>query len=360
MAYPIIILGAGASRDYALSSDNDEKKLFRPPVTSELFDMEISDKFLGFNPEVSILASRVINETNNGEQSMEECLTKIKNNKNEKQFIQLIGLQFYLQDLFREISNNYYRDKNNYKHLIDVIRSSNEIRGACIVNFNYDLLLERELPYHPIKTIDSLIRDDEIKVIKIHGAYNWGYVFKDLTLEHAFEGNSREFIKQRLQELAPLNNGILFKHPLNRDKKRNDRYLKEDQVYKYMENVEDESETRYFSPAVAVPLTNKSWVCPDEHTEELKTALEETDRILIIGWSANDSMLLDLIKQKFEKRDNKPIIYIVSADEESAIEIKKKMKDIIPDSFIKTSNKKGFAKFMGSEECDKFFSPMGP
>ena len=106
-------------------------------------------------------------------------------------------------------------------------------------------------------------------------------------------------------------------------------------------------------PAIAIPIIDKQeFLCPSRHIEMLKRNMEQTDRILVIGWKAGDSNFLDLIKDHL-KED--ALLTVVSKKTETAREIVDKLKEI--KNFSKTEYYGGgFAEFASSSYCENFFT----
>ena len=337
--YPIIILGAGASYDCIDREKHlqgpyrdDNLNVYRPPLLNQLFDPNRFHSFIKDYPEVGSLASDAI-----GVADFEKYLTdieEVKALKNRERYGQLIALRFYLRKLFTSISDNYYRPVNYYRKLLNIIDDAGEV--SCFVNFNYDLLLEKNIN----KIITSLDIDDYIagnkKVIKIHGACNWFYQMEDdFSLKTAYKHFSffaENFVKFIREERPDKKISII-----NEDISWNGTIVKGDRRSHYL-------------PALAVPATTKAnYVCPDSHIDELKRILVATDRILIIGWQANDSYLVSLITKIIEKPVKVTIVTRTSSQR-------------IQDKLSGNSNLSfkplgmDFSTFMRSEELMIFFS----
>lgn len=293
MAYPLIILGAGASYDsldetqYNLNSG--ELYNFRPPLTNGIFELSRFGSFINKQAEISSLAT-FINSRVPRRMTFEEALYDVEANivsSNEDRYKWLIAVRFYIADLFNEISKRYSQKVNNYGYIIDRL---NDYCSGCgiIVNFNYDLLLECNIPSIIDATDITSYISSRIKVIKIHGACNWSVFAKSITSPNGGIQAYPFFI-----EHAPAICRQVIEKP---------HYIINPPGWNYTQNVRSFQQNVYL-PAVAIPIAKKSgiYVCPESHITSLTEELRKIDRILIIGWKAGDSFLLDLIKSSLPK-----------------------------------------------------------
>lgn len=83
--------------------------------------------------------------------------------------------------------------------------------------------------------------------------------------------------------------------------------------------------------------------------------LEKVDRILVIGWRAQDEYLLQLLKNHLKQKVK---MTIVSSNEAKAQEIGLKFKDIqqISAEDITISKSEGYTNYMIHREYEKFLS----
>jgi len=319
MSYPLIILGAGASHDYVSPTIAPEDFLL-PPITDDLVDKKYLDiKISAQYPEAEDLISKIANIVNTKKKSLEESLALINNS------IQLEAFKFYLKDFFQKISKSCY-NFNNYKALKDEI-----VNKACIINFNYDNLFENCLGSKNWRDIDDYINGD-IKIIKVHGSCDWSYIKqRDINYERINKiTNSFDFFKKEPQ---------LFH---NHQKIYLDNYI-----------AQNSNLTNYFKfPAIAVPTGSiKKYICPSQHVDILNQALEETDRILIIGWKAGDEYIVDLIKSKATHPIN---LCVVSGNKNDIDSVFSKFAD---NKYLLQRVAKciGFSEFIESNQCKTFF-----
>lgn len=292
MAYPLIILGAGASHDFLkISRQSDQHILnaWRPPLINNIFDVSLFGRVIGKYEDIKPLASVVSNLTDSPTPfDFEEYLTNIESTYPENNYKKIMALRFYLAELFGRISYHFYRHTNNHSHLIYEIQN----RGlkACIINYNYDTLFEKNIAsITSSNKIDAYIQGD-FKVIKMHGAHNWRYSphteVDKVDVYNLFISRAKELnIAYRNVETYPLT-----MPDINYDST-------DFSLNNYREFNERESEWFYYLPALAIPIGTKgNHICPKSHIDTLIKELGSVDRILIIGWRAQDEYLLTLLK----------------------------------------------------------------
>lgn len=359
MAYPLIIFGAGASYDFLKASrysaiDRVILKQWHPPLTNNIFDVSRFLKIVEKYEDVKPLASTVTNIVENKENifDLEGFLSEQEQQFPEKSYSQIIALRFYLAELFSKISFHFYRDVNNHRHLIDQINK--RVGKAIVVNFNYDTLFENNLSGINIEnnySIDKYISGD-IKVIKIHGAHNWRYspeinIEKQNPYNFFVSGGQSLYEQYKDHEVYPT----IIK---NLDYNRQDFLLNS-----YVEHEESPfpgGRFLYYLPAIAIPIASKSeYVCPKSHIEVLKAALPLVDRVIVIGWRAQDDYLLSLLKDHLKDFTR---LTIVSTNKQSGEEISLKFKDIeqIHPECITISESGGYTNFMVNNEFEKFLT----
>jgi hypothetical protein len=344
--YPLIILGAGASFDYFDREQHlngpireTDLLLYRPPLLKNLFDPNRFSPFLNKYSDAAALAADA-----DGVEDFEAYLTRVQDHlapNNNDRYKQLIALRYYLCELFNQITQKYYRPKNYYRKIITNIKDYGG--KACFVNFNYDLLLETNLPnIRSSEYIDSYIAD-KIKVIKIHGAYNWFYETKSFQGEKP-DSSALDIFYMYAKNFVEFGNSGRQDIPIVIDNTNTN--LKWD----YKRAVEHQKGADFYLPALAVPVTTKAdYICPDNHIKELETALENIDRVLIIGWKANDKPLVNLLKTRIKKPTPVTVVSMTSSTEV--------IEKLETNTYL-TFNplQKGFTDFVKSGELDKFFT----
>lgn len=325
MSCPLIILGAGASHDFThpttLGFDEHKHKLIFPMtdhlVDGKFVDNEIQSRY----SEVKILFARLVSCTQRS--SFEKCLEGWDDYK------QLSALRLYLGDYFWKKSQDKAVTDNpsNFGALVDYIKKS-PAKGACIVTFNYDVLLENVLGldrfFHLSNYIDGSV--DNIRIIKIHGSCDWYHLMSRVAndIYTALSQHPEFFNKPNLD--------ILTKRWLEQPKSGANQFFR--------------------IPAISLPTTStKSYACPRDHIQLLTSTLPEIRKVLIIGWKAGDSFLLEKLKEIKE-----PIhLTVVSGSEKGAKEVAEIIEKYVPNIGRKTTFQ-GFSDFIGSTECNAFFN----
>lgn len=310
--YPLIIFGAGASTGALEDVEFRHTGIlkWKPPLSNELFDRTRWDKYIQkWGLELDYLATDAFAGRSRHNDSIEEFLTALyqralTGNKNRAK--QFIALRFYLADLFTNISNNYHRSANNYSRLLHEIDDRTTGR-ACVVTYNYDTLFEKNInEFTSISHLDEFINSD-LKLVKIHGSCNWVHkpisTFDPSNSEGAcnfFMRSSNDYLDKNLELEERIYDGVWN-----------------------FSNSTGKFQFQHYLPAISVPISNKKkeFFCPQSHIDALINALDEIDRILIIGWRAKDLYLVNLLKKhSFAK---KIPIYIVANSEAGSKEIAK-------------------------------------
>ncbi|MCL5667271.1 MAG: hypothetical protein M1383_05890 [Patescibacteria group bacterium] len=334
MNNPIIILGAGASHDYSAYQTGT-------PLTNELVQGSfLHDSSLKTYPEAAELLSEISYPVLKGQKTFENALRDIKDEAGNlpHRKSQLVSLEFYLRDLFSNLSAHTH-SLNNYKTLVNKIRDYNKGQ-ACVVTLNYDTLFEESAGMtYWLEMNDSIT--GPIKLIKLHGSHDWAYIQNHsyLNLENTTYKNEYDFYKANPDYLQDLRNRQAEPYRL-----------------RFLNGIKRE-EPFYKFPAIAIPLPDKAelYICPKSHVDTLIKNLETTDRILIIGWRAADQNLVDLIKEKIKQH---VLVTIVSRTLESAEQIKGNLQHIPNLSFEVYGQ--GFSSFVSGDGIKNFFTQKVP
>lgn len=335
MLYPLIIFGAGASHDYINPEQRVEKlEKYKPPLVNGLFNKEFRETMKLFEEMGDLPATVVGVVTSKG--SLEKWLSDLVASQKHDWRKELISFRFYLQDLFQTISHGYgYRQTNNYRSLMGQIR--HYFGEACVVNFNYDLLLEQGLKIG--ESIESYI-NGPIQVIKVHGSCDWVYKYeppykkddKDITKSYQFLIKNPDFFDGLITE---SDKGI---------------YVMQSCIIEEYQKI-DNSKLAYYYPAVALPLSNKDkFLCPSSHIIELEKAMKRADGVVIIGWNADDSKLIEMMRKYITKET--PAV-VVAGHKKDYDSVKNKLADL---PLVFEIRSVGFSNFVGSPDNNKFFS----
>lgn len=328
MAYPLIVFGAGASKDYIADADLDQGKLsYEPPLTKDLLSHRIqllSTAITKNYPEYKPLIGEMNSALRAGKDFEEHLLELSGKGPNRKR--QIIAFQYYLRNLFQMISAGYGgQTGNNYEILIGQLKESFD--EACFVTFNYDTLLEQSLfPGENNSDIQQYV-SGAYKLIKIHGSCDWSYSTPD-DVSHEISGDIYQHLIKN-----PESAELISAH-----------------------KVITKGNAGQELPAIAIPIAGKdesTFVCPSNHAEQLTEAVSKTDRILLVGWAARDPAFIRILKENISR----PVdLFIVCTHLTNVIDaIQQKFDDI---EFITVKEIQGdaltFSKFMNSPGCDEF------
>lgn len=331
MANPIIILGAGASKDYSV--DVNPAPLTNELVEAIFLDNALFNKYPGAAELFSDVRRPVLSKTSTFEKTLRDIKESV--GTQPRRIEQFIALEFYLRDRFSAVSKAS-QPTNNYKALINRIHDFNAGK-ACVVSFNYDSLFEQSLRKAPASISDYICND--IKIIKLHGSHDWTQIYKpDLPIHFQSDASQIDY------NFYVRNPDILQKL---RSKGASPYHIAEiDKISNH------QKENLVSLPVIAVPLFNKegSFLAPQDHIDKLINEIQKADRILIIGWSAGDTDLLRLLEQHLSKRV--PAL-VVSRDAKSSIEICTR----IENKYKKlncTHVNGGFSDFVTSDICSDF------
>lgn len=362
MPYPLIILGAGASFDSLedhsqFGAREAELDNWKPPLTNEIFDRARFSLILDKNPEAKYLDGETYRIKKDF--SLEDLMNDILNNEAPSYpvwYRRIMSFRFYLQELFSEATKKYFDKRNNYNRLLSEIRR-NAGNRACFVNFNYDLLLERNIfDVENMTDVDDYMSGN-IKVLKIHGACNWfRSIGRGYKTDRDFK-NGKDYSIENAQTIFQSENGngiidINLSRPTIKNIPSN---------WEFYEPVPhgsgfSDDEVKYFVPDIALPIHKKrDFVCPVPHIEIFKKEFQKTDRVIIIGWKATDESLLNILK---EYLGNRPVIVV---SHNSSNEIAERISNLkSAHGFRAAPINQGFSEFLKSGKCAEVLSEENP
>lgn len=340
MAYPLIILGAGASYDYSEFGRT-------APLTQNLVDEAfMPEDLLAKYPGSGDLLSDIVRQVKVHKRGFEEVLTEIRNRSGDTPYIasQFAALEFYLQALFKRLSSpngaTRMHEVNNYRALLNRIQTHADGK-ACVVTFNYDSLFELNLRGQAPRNMEAYILGD-IKIIKLHGSHNWHYIQNKELIDYTRLGINKD------DDFA-----LYFRNPDFIERMyENDKTLSPYHELELQELPNADIYARF--PAIAVPLVGKErYVCPVAHIAAFEKILPEVDRILVIGWKAGDPLLFETLRKHLQK--NKYRILVVSNTLPGAEEIKAKFEDELDCKYV-AARGAGFSAFLDNETSHSFFT----
>ena len=218
---------------------------------------------------------------------------------------------YYLHFVLRQIGDHWgdtHRGVTNYKTLLDDLekwRLQSDER-VCLVTFNYDTLLESALSAVrvTISAIDDYTRNENYKVIKVHGSVNWGHELA-IDVEDLMNRNVWEVVNEYIERAAELKFGDTY------------HVTSEYPIAWGMHHLGSRRVPLF--PAIALPVVRKSkFECPSEHLRVLEESLPQVTKIITVGWRANEEHFLDLLRKKPARNAR---LMVVSRERSEAQEI---------------------------------------
>lgn len=345
--YPLIILGAGASFDSIskkvlpqLEIEGYNYKNCCPPLTNDLFNRKNFGKLIDNHISARRFEQEIYRLEENQQLSFEDLTTEIlltRAPKNKVWYESLIDLRLYLHDLFRYISLNHFTTRSNHGKLASLL-DRHHSNHAIFVNFNYDLLLEKQFdPGIKFEHIEDYISSD-LKIIKIHGACNW---FKQLILENDIQAHhdANKYILSAAQSLITNES----------NEKNTAEIVISDKSGAY--SIPINNRLVYFMPNISLPINQKiDYVCPTSHIEIFKKEINNIDRVIIIGWKAADEYLLKLLSDNLRDKNIPIFIACHNSSEEVAKRLKEKY------NLWSIPLNQGFSDFIESGKCEEILT----
>jgi hypothetical protein len=180
----------------------------------------------------------------------------------------------------------------NYKTLLDKIERANRNNDpVCLVTFNYDTLLEDALSDFdlPIKDFADYTQTHAFyRVFKVHGSVNWARIL-DNKMQSQNPSDTRSVAREWIRRAAEL--------------KVTEEYVLCSGFPTAVVG------GRPAFPAIAIPVEKeKTFECPANLIEELKTLLPHVTKVLVIGWRASEDHFLDLLKARLRPGVNLHVV----------------------------------------------------
>ncbi len=342
----LVVFGAGASYDSipslpAPKPGGDFGIGSRPPLTNQLFDYRFNH--ILSQPQYRTCAKIIpyLKQVSDAG-SIEQILEKLQAEGREypERFRQLAAITFYLQNVISTSQRLWETGSmgvTTYNTFIDQIQHHQRGLGhTCLVTFNYDTMLENVHPFGAeISGINDYVSNKNFKLIKLHGSINWARQVEtplDVSEKTLSQKSDGEIIAELIEKAPELELGQTF-HLIEDEKVRQ---LDEKALY----------------PAIAIPVQSKQhFECPQAHLDALKACLPEVDKLILIGWSGNETRFLELLKENLRKSLK---IMLVTGTEEGAAQLMAKLKAsrIAGEITAKT----GFSNFVVRRDADPFLA----
>lgn len=291
----VVVFGAGASYD----SNPDQRPKSagdlvafqqRPPLASELFDME-GDTRRGAAaafPRVApaLMAARADLKAGG---TIEQTLSRLQDESLEEPRArsQLMAVRFYLQRVLTEIPDAWNTEavrQTTYVSMLDQLARWQRVTGQrlCLVTFNYDKLLEYacEIVFgHSYGALQDYQKPRDVHVYKPHGSVNWA-------LATPWDGptfGDQDQARRRLCDDPAVEPEVLDFEV--RGVGRN-----------VIENVK--GRTTAYLPALAIPVELKpAMVMPTDHEQAMRADLSQASAVLAVGWRAREQHFLQVLQE---------------------------------------------------------------
>ncbi|MBI2878931.1 MAG: hypothetical protein HYY19_04325 [Candidatus Rokubacteria bacterium] len=338
------------------------KESFRPPLADNLFDRrphfdEEMSKFEHVRKIASLLQHRQENK------GVEDVLDELAAEPVAARPVQLASVSLYLQSLLWRCQNDWKEvtgERTNYKTLVDRIERWRAVYDlACFVTFNYDTMLEEAFSGQ-IARFDDYVNGPLGPIVKLHGSVNWARCIYDVADERGNdEEHARRFLLANFAHARISDEFVLLNKPTVIDK------LSPPSVKPTVLTEWEVGSPRtpaprgkvpvrpqpLLFPAIAVPMKEKArFECPPAHLEKLKAVLPRVDRILVIGWRAQERHFLDMLRESLTGRVRG---MIVSGRRRSdAEEVSDRLSECAPGDYA--ISKGGFSDFVTTDEADSF------
>ena len=194
---------------------------------------------------------------------------------------QLVAFRFYLCHVIAEVTSGWLSQTNGrtyylrlFNYLLEWQETSHE--PIRLVTFNYDTLIEDALGslftnWH-FNDLASYIAREDWTLMKLHGSITWSRV-------------------------AGLDTGAALPN-VDRAIAAADQLASNDLQFDITNALDvTPRDNRVFFPALAVPMANKTtFECPPLHIEALKSCFPDVRRVLICGWRAAESHMIEILR----------------------------------------------------------------
>jgi hypothetical protein len=272
----MVIFGAGASYDSA-----PDQGIRRPPLAAELTEYP---SVAATYPASRAVIDYLDRAAENGSTSLEAGLAAFAElaERSTDRMMQLTAFRFYLCEVIQNATRAWLdatHGRTYYLALFNYLlewqeRSKEPIR---IVTFNYDTLIEDALGSlftgWRFDSISSYVSRRDWTLMKLHGSITWSRVggnaaesggtnvYRAIAAANQLASPDLEFAVTSALDMPSLDNRVYF-------------------------------------PALAVPMANKThFECPPLHIDALKSCFPEVNRVLICGWRAAESHMIDILSQ---------------------------------------------------------------
>lgn len=307
--HQMYVFGAAASTFCVFG---DRARVFRqaeynPPTGFEIFDDKYKPFFEKY-PAALMSISGFESRNRDIEGYLDDEWCEYKDTYTPEIPARHINIQFYLQELFRHLSEEVI--KNEYRYNLFNLFCGNlqkQLRKqpdqvATLVSFNYDVILDHfiEVFSSPFRTMNDYFdwHNRNIILFKPHGSCNWGWRFRkdkvgnlsafqlinDLwnkklepwQIYYELIGNPAETVEYGSWGIESANNI----HD-------NGRYS----LNKNLIEITPKNSSSLYLPALLLPYRDKDeFVMPYQQQLALTSCLDEVKELFLIGWKGNEAL----------------------------------------------------------------------
>lgn len=334
-----VILGAGASHSINAGGRTLDDRNYRPPLTAGIFqDTYHFKQILRTFPLAEILSGEIDRRSRRNSLNLERILRGYADglaagmdNHITRQFLQI---PLYINTLFGATSSNFTKNPFEYNMLVnEALEHADE---TLFLTVNYDTILE--VPLASIFRIDFSKPDHYIHpkwmLVKLHGSINW---YRRIL--HFWQG------QDRLEQFLLWLNTVPL--PLALETEIVMTAIHHAGVFV------SEGSPRY--PAITVPVDEKYDInCPNLLVEKARDFLQECNNYLVVGTSATDRDLLDILKQRAKAGR----LVVVGRSEEGTRQTTKQLIEAVPqlgEEAKPVFGAGGFTDFVDSGQLHEFF-----
>ncbi|HEY5123414.1 MAG TPA: hypothetical protein VIK14_06730 [Ignavibacteria bacterium] len=311
----LVILGAGASYDSVYQQyDETLTSKWKPPLGNDIFSIRRNfNDVLKKYPGAIALRSEIMAYPDI-ESYFQNKWDFIQNNFDVLSLMRLINIQYYLSDLFTQISVNY--SSSGLSNIDVMITMAHEYavrkkEDVIFITFNYDTLIEsafQRVLSKSILKIDDYIKGN-IKLYKCHGSCNWFKTFNGNRIGYHKDISSKpiyQHIWEHRFHLWDINSSLgsnieLYENDLDfvaEDSKSGDTYR------------------LALFPQLLIPMRTKDeFVLPENHKNSLGKSLNDVTDILIIGWKGTETHFNKFLSDRLSNR--RVAITVVNAGDKS-------------------------------------------
>jgi hypothetical protein len=311
----MFIIGAGASANCIIKSKNNsfEEDDLRPPLGNDLFNSRFK-KFYEKYEGVKLSLPNLQQANVNVEEYLEEEWIDVHESGNSSVMKRHINIQFYLQEILREIScriSTKYYQYNLFANLADKLQkiyAKNSKKHFAFVSFNQDDILETFLSKYFKKQLNSIddyveANDSPICIFKLHGSWNWGWQFPNKVENRPkwLYDNNVNFFQLYFKLLGNYFDMVDWNSwgiELGLSEHRKGKLT----IDKSKLTLHNPNGIVDFFPAILLPYRDKDeFTMPPMHYNQLIHYLTCVETLFIIGWKGNEALFNKMLNLRADK-----------------------------------------------------------